>query len=113
MEYRTCPNCLGPLVKATTKSYDYDCSRCGRGWKVLPNGDWKERFATGGVLYPKDSVEAAQRENPRPIRDSWWVRHQFAMQTLLWKIRHPIRALKRYRQIRHRHAEYRKRKGVA
>lgn len=63
-QFKICPNCLGELREITDKEdwkdYHYSCRRCGRGWEVLENGDWKERFAAGNRIYPLSSVLRAQ-----------------------------------------------------
>ena len=62
-EFTVCPNCQGQLKKKKDNSdYDYDCLRCDRGWEVLENNDWLERFA-GGRIYTIESVRRAQTWN--------------------------------------------------
>jgi len=63
-----CPNCGGKLKTHINQPweepediYQYDCFRCGRGWRVLENGDWQQLFASNpNSIYKADDVKRLQ-----------------------------------------------------
>ena len=45
MILKKCPKCNGELRLDTIReAVDLMCSRCGRGWKKMPDGKWYSRF---------------------------------------------------------------------
>jgi len=58
-----CPHC-GGKVKDTDKSwcsYDKDCTRCGRGWRIDEAGTWHALFDAGNAEYSAKDVLKTQK----------------------------------------------------
>ena len=55
-----CPHCNGGhLSKSKFKhpTWDYDCDKCGRGWKKLPDGSYESVGATDVEVISKENWE--------------------------------------------------------
>ncbi len=76
MEFTTCPNCLGDLIKKKWEAweyewddgggpgehcYDYGCTRCGRSFSIEDNGDWRSRNSAQGETYSAQFVRSIQK----------------------------------------------------
>ena len=57
-----CPHCSGGKLHKTQdwQDYDYDCNKCGRGWRVDTEGTWHALFDAGMNKYTADEVKECQ-----------------------------------------------------
>jgi DNA-directed RNA polymerase subunit RPC12/RpoP len=66
-DFLVCPHCGGQLIMQLDEDFRnymlwmYDCRRCGRGFKVFPDGHWQAIGDANATTYTKEEVEEAQK----------------------------------------------------
>lgn len=61
-ENYVCPHCGGMLAKTSPNlSWQYDCCKCARGWKIDEKGTWHACFDAGHDTYDIARFNEAQK----------------------------------------------------
>jgi transposase-like protein len=66
-----CPLCKHQLKEVkdniggdfAEEEWQYDCSNCGRAWRILQDGSWVALFDASQLTYSKKEVEEIQKED--------------------------------------------------
>ena len=60
-----CPICLGELKPSPQlndeEDYDFDCKKCGRGWRIDEEGTWHSLFSGTPDAFTKEDVQFIQK----------------------------------------------------